>query len=366
MNFFTLRKYRKITRHLLHELHHVRHMRMDIATPAQMAALDAVEQELRAAWDRRSPEGIEAAADRLYACVARMYPRRVLPRLAENVEIFAVALAVAMGLRTYFIQPFKIPTGSMQPTLYGITVREQRTPGTFDRFPLNLAAMALFGERYVEVKAKESGKVDPRYRVDLDNDSFVYFIAGKPHRIRRGLYTWVSPGEHIARGQVLASGRIQLGDHIFVDKVRFNFARPRRGDIIVFKTDRIAYPQIRTDSFYIKRLVALPGEQVALDPPYLVINGERITEPYPFRRLVEQTDKGYLGYQLPHRQGETPVFLAAARTPQRLGRGEYLPFGDNTAFSLDGRYFGPILRDALVGPAFFTYWPFTRRWGRTH
>ena len=39
----------------------------------------------------------------------------------ENVEVLLVALAVAMGIRTFFLQPFKIPTGSMQPTLFGVT-----------------------------------------------------------------------------------------------------------------------------------------------------------------------------------------------------------------------------------------------------
>src|SRR6202040_3286089 len=39
----------------------------------------------------------------------------------ENVEVLLVALTVAMGIRTFFLQPFKIPTGSMQPTLFGVT-----------------------------------------------------------------------------------------------------------------------------------------------------------------------------------------------------------------------------------------------------
>ncbi len=40
--------------------------------------------------------------------------------IAENVEVLLVALAVAMAIRTFFLQPFKIPTGSMQPTLFGV------------------------------------------------------------------------------------------------------------------------------------------------------------------------------------------------------------------------------------------------------
>ena len=44
----------------------------------------------------------------------------------ENIEVFLVAIVVAMAIRTFFLQPFKIPTGSMQPTLFGIT--EKRLP----------------------------------------------------------------------------------------------------------------------------------------------------------------------------------------------------------------------------------------------
>ena len=46
-----------------------------------------------------------------------------------------------------------------------------------------------------------------------------------------------------------------------------------------------------------------------------------------------------------------------------LDEDEYLPMGDNTRSSLDGRYFGGVDRDNIIGPAFMVYWPFNNRWG---
>ena len=230
-----------------------------------------------------------------------------------------------------------------------------------DRFPLNLVQLALFGERYIEVKASLPGQIDTRY--SMDEESMIFYVAGVPHKIRRGLALYFSPGDYLAKGQVMASGRVKIGDHIFVDKVRLNFTRPKRGQIIVFSTDGIQYPRIRPNSFYIKRLAALPGEEVSIEPPYLVINGERITEPYPFHRLLTGKESGYIGYTLPQKQPDLKYFIDQASDRRMLGPRDYLPLGDNTAFSLDGRYFGPVDRDSLVGPAFMVYWPFTKRWG---
>jgi signal peptidase I len=362
MNFFERRRYAKLVRHLLREARHARNMREDVADSELLKKLAVAEANLGAAWEMRNADQIEQAGEEISTCILNVSPPRRFPRIRENVEILAVALAVAMGCRTYFIQPFKIPTGSMQPTLFGITVQPQASKTFMDMVPLNIIELGLFGEKYIEVKASLSGQVDTRYSVD--EESMIFYVAGVPHKIRRGLTLYFSPGDYLAKGQVMASGRLKIGDHIFVDKIRYNFSRPKRGQIIVFSTDAIQYPRIRPNSFYIKRLAALPGEEVSIDPPYLMIDGRRIEEPYPFQRLLTDKADGYIGYTLPHKQPDSQVFIGSSSDRKRLGSESYLPLGDNSAFSLDGRYFGPVDRDSLVGPAFMVYWPFTKRWGR--
>jgi len=363
MNFFERRRYAKLVRHLLREARHARNMRGDVANADLLRQLRVSEDNLGAAWATRNPDQIEQAGEEISTCILKVNPPRAFPRIRENVEILAVALAVAMGCRTYFVQPFKIPTGSMQPTLYGITAESQAGKTVMDYFPLNLISLAWSGERYVEIKARVAGQVDNRY---MQTDAAkIYSIAGVPHKIPNEManLAFFQTGDFVAEGQILAAGRLKIGDHIFVDKVRYNFSRPKRGQIIVFSTDTITDPQVRPNTFYIKRLAALPGEEVAINPPYLMINGKRITEPYPFERLLNARDKGYNGYTLARRRVGIPTFLSDVSDRKVLGPRDYLPLGDNSAFSLDGRYFGPIDRESLVGPAFMVYWPFTKRWG---
>lgn len=362
MNFFQRRRYRKMVKHLLHEARHARHMREDVADPADLHALRVAEENLKQAWRGREIAGLEAAAEQLSQAADKVYPPHRQPRMRENIEVIAVALAVAMGFRTYFIQPFKIPTGSMQPTLYGITVDPQVGKKWYDVFPVSLVPMALFGERYVEVRAKGSGRVD--LQVEMSDEHIFLNVGGYRHAVPRAMPLAVTPGQsQVIKGQLLASGRVRLGDHIFVNKVRYNFARPERGDIFVFSTRDIKYPSIRPDAFYIKRLAGMPGERLQLDPPYLVADGKRVTDPYPFKRLVEGTSLGYHGYQLPRYDGFAPTALGNRLSVYQLKDDEYLPLGDNTGFSLDGRYFGAVKERSVVGPAFAVYWPFSKRWG---
>lgn len=356
------RRMRKLARHALMESRRARYMHEDIADSASLQAAEEAEQALRTAQKGGAPEEIEAAMDRVAEAIERIAPSKPNPRLREYVEIIVVAIAVAMAFRTYFIQPFKIPTGSMQPTLYGISVEPQAGRQWYDQFPINLLSLALFGERYQEIRAKSDGLVDMRY--DESEEAIRVYIGGVPHEMPRRMSLYVQPGKTFVRsGQIIASGRTRMGDHIFVNKLRYNFMRPKRGDIFVFSTTGIKYERIRPNSFYIKRMAGMPGERLRLEPPYLVADGKRITEPYPFERLLKEKDKGYNGYQLPYFDRTLHVALGLPGEELHLSDTEYLPLGDNTLSSLDGRYFGAVQRTSIVGPAFMVYWPLGSRWG---
>src|SRR5690606_19569550 len=70
--------------------------------------------------------------------------------LEENVEVMFVAIVIALGLRAYYLQPFRIPTGSMQPTLNGIIATP--TPvAEWPSFPQRMIEKVLRGRTYVHV-----------------------------------------------------------------------------------------------------------------------------------------------------------------------------------------------------------------------
>jgi signal peptidase I len=99
---------------------------------------------------------------------------------------------------------------------------------------------------------------------------------------------------------------------------------PRRGDLVVLARG--------ADLEVVKRVVGLPGERVRLAGGRLEVDGAEVPEPYL--------------------AGPTPGELDL-----RLGPAEYLVLGDHRAASTDGRDFGPVGADALVGRVAFAYWP---------
>lgn len=143
------------------------------------------------------------------------------------------------------------------------------------------------------------------------------------------------------------------GDHLVVEKLSFKFRAPQRGDIIVFTTDGI--PSLPPDTFYIKRVVGVPGERIRIKPPNLIVNDHVVIDPPVFRR-ISSAEPSFTGYQL----AMANALLSKPTDEIRLGKDEYLVFGDNPRNSRDSRYWGPVPRKNIVGKAPRIYWPLNR------
>ncbi len=384
MKLLKTRKARKELKELLHHAKHVRHMHEDIADPKLIEELVAGEDAARVVRKSGGLELMQRAGEALEKVCLKVAPPRKNPKTREWVEVLFVALGAAMAIRAYFFQPFKIPTGSMQPTLYGITIRTPE-PTESDFFPVRMAKLFSKGELfvqhdspieriaktlmlgkpyttrsagtgYIQTKQMQDGSVQAAvYRDNFNNHNVIIHIGGTPQSIPGGFLQYCRFGEQLKKGEPLFKGIVKAGDYILVNRLKYNFIRPKRGDITVFDTRGLTHPGVRPDSYYIKRMVGLPGETLSVAPPYLLVNGKKPTNPR-FDKIFNDTS--YDGYTLG--DSRSIPLIEKLGDSILLDQDEYLFFGDNTENSLDGRYFGAVNRKRILGSAFFVCMPFDR------
>jgi len=230
----------------------------------------------------------------------------------EWLDTLVVAISVAMAFRAYFYEPFKIPTGSMQETLWGYHTEAGAEKGTWDKFPLSVLKWAWTGSRTVDWKAPVSGTV----RCMPRKDGFATVMVGTSRE------TWSLPtdacgelqGKTVRAGETFWKGSITTGDFIFVNRWKWNFVKPQNEEIMIFSTTGIE--RLPQGTHYIKRMKARPGETYVLEHP-----------------------------------------VVGFPTEVKMGEGEYFACGDNFNNSFDSRYWGPVPAENLRGTASIVFWP---------
>ena len=136
------------------------------------------------------------------------------------------------------------------------------------------------------------------------------------------------------------------GDHVFAQTCAYWFSQPKRGDIVVFKTDDLNAQGVAKGEFWTKRIAALPGERVEIKNGHLVVNGKSLDHP----PILARDDF------MPAGRG---LFLSATNSPV-LAADSFFVVGDNRENSLDSRHFGTIPRRSIIGKLTKIYWPLSR------
>lgn len=393
-------KWKKDALHLVKGAKKFVDYKRDLLRPERVAEIESRRVDLVTAIKSKDLAKVNEASKQIRTVCENSLPHeKPLGWLEENVEVMFVAIVIALGLRAYYLQPFRIPTGSMQPTLNGIIgrplVRDQ-----WPSFPVRMWEKIVRGRTYVyEVNDKD------RQVSDLKDMQFMHFFSRSElifaDSSSRRLPAPTGPLYEIglkkatdeiranrgilAKDTVLCEGIIDSGDLVLVDKFTYHFRKPKRGEVFVFNTIGIEgtkksagakrgeiSPQ-EDATHYIKRLGAVPGDVLSVSPPHILIDGKIAREPgfEAVYRLPLHKQPEFKGYSFAKLGGSryAPMLVKSGdsihlKLQTKPGMREYAALGDNSGNSLDSRYWGTVKEFNLVGPALFSLWPITTgHWG---
>ncbi|MEN3941246.1 signal peptidase I [Prosthecobacter sp. SYSU 5D2] len=368
----------------------------DLLPAAKLEEICGLRSSLEQAMKARDKERLKELNEEINKVCERALPEAAPSEIGDNVEVFFVAIVIALGIRGYIAQPFQIPTGSMQPTLNGITAEataEDPRPGIG-----GYLKSFLTSTRHIHVVSDHTGRL--RREEPVTEHKFLIFMPycklhfedGHTIKINAPMRQLLDElqlnehlnsqpitvgtdtpdlrrdyrlrgGEEIKEGQLLASGIVRNGDHVLVDKFSYHFRTPTRGEVFVFTTKHIRginVPAEQGSQHYIKRLAGVPHDVLEVKAPKLFINGAEAQEP-GFQKVMQGTGvapvNGYRGYS-------DPRMVGGYISRIELGEEQYFAMGDNSYNSSDSRAWGAVPERNLVGPALFCYWPLTSHWGR--
>ena len=378
--FFLTPKYIKQGRLYIKEAEKRVSYNRDRWTPEVIGNFEREIAKLADSVKRRDKDAVKTGEQALDKLCGQHCPLGPNAGIAENVEVILVAILVALGIRTYFLQPFTIPTSSMFPTLNGITGRA--TSEEPPNFLIRAYQTAAYGRSWFNVVAEADETV--RSISEEKRGGLRRFFTYTRVDTNAGNTYWINetrnpvvdvfriyPGNSYKKGEPIARGYLDTGDHVFVDKFSYHFRKPTRGEVFVFTTEYINIPNygisgpppMKPSQFYIKRLAGVPGDELRIAAPELFHNGHRAEEP-GFVRVMKGSHENpwneYKGYS--NTIGETfdPYSLRSPDSTFRVPERKYFALGDNSYNSSDGRAWGTVPQENLMGSGFFVYWPFLR------
>jgi signal peptidase I len=421
-------KARRIAADWLELADKVHHYRRDVLSVAERTELQVAQGNVRALLKDKSDAamlklGVDALEGVLRRSGGHHYPKSTL---VENVEFFLVAAIVILGLRAFYVQPFKIPTNSMWPSYNGMTgliyPAKADEPGLAGK-ALNFIAQGASPRR---IDSPASGEILLPVGV-ADGRGVVSYgqVAGRswlifPDKLREyGVFVgdrvvtfkvpldfdmdWVFrdtffPGETRPFGEI-ASEKIARGEMVEgtvntahgPERIRLlrTGKTVRAGERVLsfdiltgdqLFVDRVSYhfvrpktgdgfvfrtgniPDLKGDQYYIKRLIGVPGDRIEVREPKIIRNGNAITDVAAIRRNGDR-EGNYAGYFNGRPDYRYPKAMLFAGQEITVPAGGYLAMGDNSGNSLDGRYWGFVPAADIVGRPLMIYYPFTKRWG---
>jgi signal peptidase I len=161
-----------------------------------------------------------------------------------------------------------------------------------------------------------------------------------------GVHTYIAEARYIPSGSMEPT--LQVDDKLMVEKVSYYFREPKRGDIVVFNPTKALRAQGFKDAF-VKRVIGIPGDRVEIKQGGVYINDHRLTEAYVTDGKLTSTNTCT--------SSGISAFLAQ---PATIPKGSFLALGDNRIDSYDGRCWGLVNKNDVVGRATFRYWPLSR------
>lgn len=399
------------------------HYRRDEISAADRADLQQKSEQLRAQLRDKADAsklklGIESLEPALRRAGGKFYPRSTIQ---EYVEFFVVAAIVILGLRAYFVQPFKIPTNSMWPTYYGMTPEvfpsEAEEPGAVARAVRLVAFGAtrrsvdapVDGDVWVPVGGNRSGLVSSS---TVNGRTWLVFpskvqeitlrVGNQPVSVRvpldfkfdkvvqeaffpdatdlgREFTTRRDKGQAVW-GEVPSGFNNQMTQGIWVNTGK----RVKKGERVLsfdvmtgdqLFVDRVSYHFVQPSvgSGFVFRTGNIPQAHRSYGDQYFIkrlvgLPGDRLEvidstlmrngEPITGAKAFDQNAHKEGLYR-----GYTNVELLAQGRAVDVTEHHYFAMGDNSNESSDSRVWGQVPYKDVVGRPLFIYYPFTKRWG---